>query len=63
MFMLYIYVSARALCVYILIACSSRKLCGIAQMDVGYIIVCSVERRRELSGVVWPDLGGLGCYN
>jgi hypothetical protein len=31
LFMLYIYVSARALRVYILISCSSKNLCGIAQ--------------------------------
>jgi hypothetical protein len=34
-------VSTRVLCVYILIACSSKNLCGIAQLDVGYVTVCS----------------------
>ena len=52
--------SARVLCVYILIACSSKNVCGIAQLDVGYVIVCSVERIKELSGVAWPILGGRG---
>jgi hypothetical protein len=36
--------SARVLCVYILIACSSKNLCGIAQLDTGYVTVCSAER-------------------
>jgi hypothetical protein len=44
MFMFYIYVSARVLCVYILIACNSKNLCGIAQLDTGYVTVCSIER-------------------
>jgi hypothetical protein len=33
-------VYAIVLCVYVLIACSSKKLCGIAQLDVGYVTVC-----------------------
>jgi hypothetical protein len=42
-YILYIYkVLARVLCVYVLIACSSKNLCGIAQLDVGYVIVCSI---------------------
>jgi hypothetical protein len=41
---IYIYVSARALCVYILFACSSKNLCGKAQLDARYVTVCSAER-------------------
>jgi hypothetical protein len=45
MFTFYIYnASTRVLCVYILIAYSSKNLCGIAQLDVGYVTICSVER-------------------
>jgi hypothetical protein len=38
--------SARVLCVYMLIAYSPSKknLCGIAQLDTGYVTVCSIER-------------------
>jgi hypothetical protein len=61
-YVLYI-ISARVLCVYVLIACSSKNLCGIAQLDVGYVTVCSAERMKEFSHVSWPDLGGRGCYN
>jgi hypothetical protein len=58
----FIYISARVLCVYILIACSSKNLHGIAQLDVGYVIVCSAERMKVFSRVPWPSLGGQGCY-
>ncbi len=34
---------ARVMCVYVLIACSSKNLRGIAQLDVGYVTVCSAE--------------------
>jgi hypothetical protein len=44
LFMFYIYVFTRALCVYILIACNSKNLCGIVQLDVGYVTICSTER-------------------
>jgi hypothetical protein len=55
MFTFYIYVSARVLCVYILIACSSKNLCGIAQLDTGYVTVCSAERTvRVLCCIAWP---------
>jgi hypothetical protein len=54
--------SARVLCVYVLIACSSKNLCGIAQLDVGYVTVCSTERMKEFSGVAWPDMGGWGHF-
>jgi hypothetical protein len=50
------------MCVYVLIACSSKKLCGIAQLDVGYVTVW-YQRMKAFSGVAWPDLGGRGCYN
>jgi hypothetical protein len=63
MFTFYIYVSARVLCVYILIACSSKNLCGIAKLDVGYVTVCSAKRMKEFSRVSWLDLGGQGRYN
>jgi hypothetical protein len=52
--------SARVLCVYILIACSSKIVCGIAQLDVGYVTVCSAERIKEFSGVAWPEHGWSG---
>jgi hypothetical protein len=35
--------------VYNLIACSSKTLCGIAQLDVGYVIVCSIDRASKIS--------------
>jgi hypothetical protein len=63
---LYVYVlyiiSARVLCVYVLIACSSKSVGGIAQLDVGYVTLCSAERMKELSHVLWPGLGGRGHY-
>jgi uncharacterized protein (UPF0261 family) len=49
--------------VYILIACISKKLCNIAQLDVGYVTVCSTQRMKEFSRVSLPALGGRGCYN
>jgi hypothetical protein len=54
LFTFYIYVSTRVLCVYILIVCNSKNLCGIAQLDTGYVTVCSVERTKDFSGVAWP---------
>jgi hypothetical protein len=63
LFMFYIYVSTRALCVYILIPCNSKNLCDIAQLDVGYVTVCSAERMKAFSSVAWPSMGGQGCYN
>jgi hypothetical protein len=63
MFTFYIYVFTRALCVYVLISCSSKNLCGIDQLDVGYVRVCSVERTQLLSLVSWPNLGGRRHYN
>jgi hypothetical protein len=35
--------------VYVLIACSSKHLCGIAQLNVGYVIVCFAVRERKAS--------------
>jgi hypothetical protein len=61
-FMFYIYVSTRVPCVYILIACSSKILCSIAQLDTGYVTVCSTERMKEFSSVAWPSMDGQGCY-
>jgi len=54
--------SARVLCVCISIACSSKNLCDIAQLDVGYVTICSIERVKAFSHVSWPNLGGRGCY-
>jgi len=48
-------------CMY-LIANNSKILCGIAQLDVGYVIVCSAERKKELFGIVWPSVDGQGRY-
>jgi hypothetical protein len=46
-----------------LISCSSKHLCGIAQLDVGYVTICSIERTKVFFGVAWPGMGGRGCYN
>jgi hypothetical protein len=52
-YVLYINASARVLCVYVLIACSSKNLCGIAQLDVGYVTVCSeVQMHCEVMDVM-----------
>jgi hypothetical protein len=60
----FIYMLSQEFCVYIfLIACSSKNLCGIAQLDTGYVTVCSTERTKELSGVAWHDMDGRGHYN
>ena len=55
-------VSTRVLCVYILIACSVKNLYGIAQLDAGYVTVCSAERKKVFSRVACLDMGGQGCY-
>jgi hypothetical protein len=62
LFTFYIYFSTRVLCIYILIACSSKNLCGIAQLDTGYVAICSAERTKEFSSVSWPDMDGRGHY-
>jgi hypothetical protein len=49
--------------VYVLIACSSKNLCGISQLDVGYVTVCSTERNKVFSHVSWPCLGGGGTLH
>jgi hypothetical protein len=49
--------SARVLCVYILNACSSKILCGIAQLDVGYVTVCFAERTIR---VLWHSVARHG---
>jgi hypothetical protein len=51
------------MCVHVLIAYSSKNLCGIAQLDAGYVTVCSAERPKAFYGVAWHDMGGQGCYN
>jgi hypothetical protein len=56
-FLHFIYISTKVMSVYILIACSSKNLCGIAQLDVGYVTLCSVERMEVFSGVAWLDHG------
>jgi hypothetical protein len=43
--------------VYILIACSSKNLCGIAQLDVGYVTVCFAER---IVRVIWCSMAQHG---
>jgi hypothetical protein len=60
---LYIIFHARFLCVYVLIACSSKHLCGIAQLDAGYVTVCSAERTKAFSRVACLSVDGRGCYN
>jgi hypothetical protein len=62
LFTFFIYISARVLCVYILIACISKNLCGIAQLDAGYVRTCSVERKKKFSRVSWLNLSGQGRY-
>jgi hypothetical protein len=57
LFTFYIYVSARSLCVYILIACSLKNLCGIAQLDTGYVTICSAERTVR---VLWCSVARHG---
>jgi hypothetical protein len=37
-------------------------LCGIAQLVVGCVIVCSIERKRDFSGIVWTGMDGRGRY-
>jgi hypothetical protein len=63
MFTFYIDMFPQELCVYILIACSSKNLCGIAQLDVRYVTVCSAEGMKVFSRVSWPDLCGWGRYS
>jgi hypothetical protein len=61
-YVLYICFCKSSVCIYILIACSAKNLCGIAQLGVGYVTVCSAERMKVFSRVAWPDMGGRGCY-
>ena len=49
--------SARVMCEYILIAYSSKILCGIAQLDTGYVTVCSTERTVR---VLWHSVAWNG---
>jgi hypothetical protein len=56
-YILYINASARDLSVYNLIAYSSKNLCGIAQLDVGYVTVCSAERTER---VLWCSVARHG---
>jgi hypothetical protein len=63
LFKFYIYVSSRVLCIYILIACSSKNLCDIAQLDTVYVTICSVERMKDFSSIEWPNMDGQGRYN
>ena len=62
-FLHFIYEVPQMLCVYVLIACSLKILCGIAQLDVGYVTVCSTERMKSFSCVACLDMGRRGCYN
>jgi hypothetical protein len=43
-YVLYINYSASDFSVYNLIAYSSKSSCVIAQLDVGYVTVCSAQR-------------------
>jgi hypothetical protein len=43
--------------VYILIECSSKNLCGIAQLDVGHVTICSAERTTT---VLWCSVAQHG---
>ena len=56
-YVLYINASARDLSAYNLIAYSSKNLCGIAQLDVGYVTVCSAERTKR---VLWHSVAQHG---
>jgi hypothetical protein len=49
LFTFYIFIFTRVLCVYILIACSSKNLCGIAQFGCW---VCYNMFRREKERVL-----------
>jgi hypothetical protein len=40
-----------------------KTLCGIAQLDVGHVTICSAKRMTMLSHVACPNMGGWGCYN
>jgi hypothetical protein len=48
------------MCVYVLIACSSKNVCGIAQLDVAYVTRWC-QSIKAFSGVAWPYLGGWEC--
>jgi hypothetical protein len=39
-----------------------KNLCGIAQLVVGCVTVCSTERTREFSGIAWASMDGWGYY-
>jgi hypothetical protein len=52
-YVLYINFRKSFVCIH-LIACCSKNLCGIAQLDVGYVTICSAERTRAFSRVAWP---------
>jgi hypothetical protein len=60
-YIIYICFRKSSMCIY-LIACGSKNLCGIAQLDAGYVTVCSTKRTKVFSHVSWPRLGGRGCY-
>jgi hypothetical protein len=63
LFVCFIYNVSKEFRVYIfLIACSSKNLCGIAQLGAGYVTVCSAERIKAFFHVSWPVLGGQGRY-
>jgi hypothetical protein len=61
-YVLYIYFQKSSVCIYF--NCMQFKnFMWHSQLDVGYVTVCSVERRKAFSRVAWLDLGGRGCYN
>jgi hypothetical protein len=54
----YIYIFHKSsVCICILIACSSKKICGIAQLDVGYVTLCF---HRENTRVLWHNVAWHG---
>jgi len=59
-YVLYIKFCKSYVCIC-LIPCSSKFLCGIAQLDVGYVTIW-YQRMKVFSGVAWSNLGGQGCY-
>jgi hypothetical protein len=40
-----------------------EKSCGIAQLVVGYVTICSAERTRVFFGIAWLGMDGRERYN
>jgi hypothetical protein len=61
-YVIYIYFHKTSVCIYF--NCMQiENLRGIAQLDVRYVTIYSVERMKVFSHVSWPGLGHQGCYN